>query len=85
MEKMRAVARGSRVYLLNFDKVTLERVRFLSATPSTDHLAFGRDHRPDTMDQAARFLNDHRLVNRPYELTPAMLLSVSNEEERGSK
>jgi Icc-related predicted phosphoesterase len=71
LEKMRAVARGSRVYVLDLDEVMLEGVRFLGTTLWTDYLAFGRDHRPDAMDKAARFLNDHRLINRPYGFTPA--------------
>lgn len=80
LEKMRTVARGSRVYVLDLDEVTLEGVRFLGATLWTDYLAFGRDHRPDAMDKAARFLNDHRLINRPYGFTPADALE---SHERG--
>ncbi len=70
LEKMRAAARGSSVYVLDMDEVTLEGVRFLGATLWTDYLAFGREHRPDAMDKAARFLNDHRLINRPYGILP---------------
>lgn len=80
LEKMKAVARGSRVHVLDLDEVMLEGVRFLGATLWTDYLAFGRDHRPDAMDQAARFLNDHRLINRPYGFTPADALEC---HERG--
>ena len=61
LEKMRTVARGSRVSVLDLDEVMLEGVRFLGATLWTDYLAFGRDRRPDAMDKAARCLNDHRL------------------------
>jgi predicted phosphodiesterase len=80
LEKMKAVARGSRVHVLDLDEVMLEGVRFLGATLWTDYLAFGRDHRPEAMDQAARFLNDHRLINRPYGFTPADALEC---HERG--
>jgi Icc-related predicted phosphoesterase len=80
LEKMRAVARGSWVQVLDLDEVMLEGVRFLGATLWTDYLAFGRDHRPEAMDQAARFLNDHRLINRPYGFTPADALGC---RERG--
>jgi predicted phosphodiesterase len=80
LEKMRAVARGSRVHILDLDEVMLEGVRFLGATLWTDYLAFGREHRPEAMDQAARLLNDHRLINRPYGFTPANALEC---HERG--
>src|SRR5258708_2972550 len=53
LEKMMAVARGSRVHVLDLDEVMLERVRFLGATLWTDYLAFGRARRPDAMDKAA--------------------------------
>ena len=49
---MKSVARGSRVHILDLDEVMLEGVRFIGATLWTDYLAFGRDHRPDAMDQA---------------------------------
>ena len=84
LEKMRAVARGSRVYVLDLDEVMLEGVRFLGTTLWTDYLAFGRDHRPDAMDKAARFLNDHRLINRPNGFTPADALECHERaHERG--
>jgi predicted phosphodiesterase len=53
LEKMRAVARGSRVHILDLDEVMLEGVRFLGATLWTDYLAFGRAHRPEATDHAA--------------------------------
>jgi Icc-related predicted phosphoesterase len=71
LQKMRAVARGSRVHVLDLDEVMLQGVRFLGTTLWTDYLAFGRDHRAEAMDQAARFLNDHRLINRPDGFTPS--------------
>jgi Icc-related predicted phosphoesterase len=80
LEQMRAVARGSRVHVLDLDEVTLEGMRFLGVTLWTDYLAFGRNHRSDAMDKAARFLNDHRLINRPYGFTPADALE---HHERG--
>jgi Icc-related predicted phosphoesterase len=80
LEKMRAVARGSRVHVLDLDEVVLEGVRFLGATLWTDYLVFGRAHRPDAMDKAARFLNDHQLINRPYGFSPADALE---HHERG--
>jgi Icc-related predicted phosphoesterase len=79
-EKMRAVARGSRVHVLDLDEVMLEGVKFLGCTLWTDYLAFGRDHRLEAMDQAARFLNDHRLINRPHGFTPTDALEC---HERG--
>jgi hypothetical protein len=45
-------------------------VRFLGITLWTDYLLFGREQRPDAMEKAARFLNDHRLINRPYGFKP---------------
>ena len=80
LEKMRVAARGSRAYILDLDEVMLEGIRFLGATLWTDYLAFGRDHRPEAMDKAARFLNVHRLINRPYGFTPADALEC---HERG--
>ena len=80
LKKMRAVARDSRVYVLDLDELMLEGVRFVGTTLWTDYLAFGRDHRPDAMDKAARFLNDHRLINRPDGFTPADALE---HNERG--
>jgi predicted phosphodiesterase len=80
LEKMKAVARGSRVYVLDLDEVTLGGVRFLGATLWTDYLASGRNHRPDAMEKAARFLNDHRLINRPHGFTPSDALE---HHERG--
>lgn len=80
LEKMRDVARDSRVCVLDLEGVTLEGVRFLGLTLWTDYLAFGRDHRPDAMDKAARFLNDHRLINRPHGFSPADALE---HHERG--
>lgn len=80
LEEMRTVARSSRVYILDLDEVPLEGVRFLGATLWTDYLAFGRDHRSDAMDKAARCLNDHRLINRPDGFTPGDALE---RHERG--
>jgi predicted phosphodiesterase len=80
LEQMRTVARGSRVSVLDLDEVMLEGVRFLGATLWTDYLAFGREHRPDAMDKAARFLNDHRLINGPDGFTPGDALE---RHERG--
>ena len=80
VEKMRAVARGSRVHILDLDEVMLEGVRFLGATLWTDYLAFGRDHRPEAMDQAARLLNDHRASTCPYALSAADALAFAGEK-----
>ncbi len=70
LEKMRVVARRSRVYVLDMDEVTLAGVRFLGVTLWTDYLAFGREHRLAAMDKAARFLNHRRLIHCPYGILP---------------
>jgi predicted phosphodiesterase len=81
-EKMKAVALGSSVHVLDLDAVVLEGTRFLGATLWTDYLLCGRALRATAMEQAQRALNDHRLINPPEGFRPADAL-VRHEAARG--
>ncbi len=81
LERIRTAARGSRVHVLDMEELVVGDARFLGATLWTDYLAFGRAARPEAMDKAARLLNDHRLINRPYGFMPRDALE-SHERAR---
>ena len=71
LENMRAVARGSRVAVLDMDEFTWNGVRFLGLTLWTDYLLFGREHRAGAMEKAARFLKRWQVsaparISRPW-------------------
>lgn len=72
-----------RLFFLDNDQAIIDGVRFLGSTLWTDFMLFGHDRRPDCMRDAARGLNDFRLIKKlGHTFTPADSLDLREEAVR---
>jgi Icc-related predicted phosphoesterase len=62
LQRMREVAAGTNVHLLDRDAVVIDGVRFLGATLWTDYKLQGERHQDRSMREARLYLNDHSVI-----------------------
>jgi Icc-related predicted phosphoesterase len=94
LDELRAQAQVHGVHFLENHAVMIDGVRFLGATLWTDFLLFGEDRKPAAMREAARVMNDFRLIKAralpaqvnmvgprgsPWKLSPAHTLRRHRE------